>query len=193
MDDAILVTDMALKIVEINPAFTRVTGYSRKEALGQAPGMLSSGRHDKKFYEGLWHALISNGYWKGTIWNRRKNGEVYPEWLSINTIKDPSGEATHYLATFSDLSHQNSFQNQIHLLAYYDSLTGLPNRELFSDRLNLSISQAHRDLEMLALFFLDLDHFKAINDSLGHSTGDQLLRSIATRLSSSLRESDTVA
>ena len=193
INDAILVTNQDLKIVEINPAFTRVTGYTKEEILGRSPSLLSSGRHDKEFYDNMWHSINESGQWTGTIWNRKKNGDIYPEWLSISTMVDSVGKTTHYLATFSDLSHQKSFQNQTHLLAYYDSLTGLPNRVLFNDRLNLSLSQARREMKTVALFFLDLDNFKSINDSLGHAIGDQVLRGVASRLGNSLRESDTVA
>jgi len=191
--DGVLVTDHQLRIIEVNEAFSRVTGYSRKEALGQTPRLLSSGRHGREFYERMWSSVVQNGHWQGTIWNRRKSGEIYPEWLSIDKLENTQGENTHYLAVFSDLSHQEAIQNQIHLLAYYDSLTGLPNRELFTDRLNLSLSLARREKQAVALFFLDLDRFKNINDTLGHSTGDQLLSAVANRLSTCLRESDTIA
>ena len=191
--DGIFVTDLDLRIVEVNTAFTQVTGYTPEQAIGQTPKLFSSGRHTKEFYQRMWRSVQENGQWQGTIWNRRKNGEIYPQWLFITILKDPSDNISHYLAVFSDLSHQETISNQIHLLAYYDSLTGLPNRELFTDRLNLSLSQAHRDKGKVALFFLDLDRFKYINDTLGHATGDHLLSAVAYRLSNSLRESDTVA
>ncbi|MBW9256673.1 MAG: EAL domain-containing protein [Candidatus Thiodiazotropha sp. (ex. Lucinisca nassula)] len=191
--DGILVTDTKLQIIDVNESFSRVTGYSREEALGQKPQMLSSGRHGREYYERMWQQLEQNGVWQGTIWNRRKNGEIYPEWLSIEALTDRRGDVTHYTAVFSDLSRHKDIHNQIHLMAYYDSLTGLPNRQLFSDRLDLSLSQAKREKQKVALFFMDLDRFKDINDSLGHTTGDQLLNAVANRLTSSLRQSDTIA
>ncbi|MCG7869800.1 MAG: diguanylate cyclase [Candidatus Thiodiazotropha taylori] len=191
--DGILVTDTKLQIIDVNESFSRVTGYSREEALGQKPQMLSSGRHGREYYERMWQQLEQNGVWQGTIWNRRKNGEIYPEWLSIEELTDRRGDVTHYTAVFSDLSRHKDIHNQIHLMAYYDSLTGLPNRQLFSDRPDLSLSQAKREKQKVALFFMDLDRFKDINDSLGHTTGDQLLNAVANRLTSSLRQSDTIA
>ncbi|MCU7935339.1 MAG: EAL domain-containing protein [Candidatus Thiodiazotropha sp. (ex Dulcina madagascariensis)] len=191
--DGILVTDTNLRIVEVNEAFTRVTGYTRHEAIGQTPRLLKSGRHGKEFYQRMWNTLLLTGRWQGTIWNRRKSGEIYQEWMCISSFKDKTGQTTHFLAIFTDLSHQKALQNQIHLLAYYDSLTGLPNRELFNDRLDLALTQAHRDKSKIAIFFLDLDRFKTINDTLGHATGDLLLSAVAHRLSNCLRESDTVA
>ncbi|MCG7905421.1 MAG: EAL domain-containing protein [Candidatus Thiodiazotropha taylori] len=191
--DGILITDANLQIIDVNESFSRVTGYSREEALGQKPQLLSSGRHGSEYYERMWQQLEQNGYWQGTIWNRRKNGEIYPEWLSIETLTDRRGDVTHYTAIFSDLSKHKDIHNQIHLMAYYDSLTGLPNRQLFSDRLDLSLSLARREKQKVALFFMDLDRFKDINDSLGHTTGDQLLNAVANRLTSSLRQSDTIA
>ncbi|MET0001704.1 MAG: EAL domain-containing protein [Candidatus Thiodiazotropha lotti] len=191
--DGILVTDAKLQIIDVNESFSRVTGYSREEALGQKPQLLSSGRHGPDYYERMWQQLEQNGVWQGTIWNRRKNGEVYPEWLSIEALTDRRGDVTHYTAVFSDLSKHKDIHNQIHLMAYYDSLTGLPNRQLFSDRLDLSLSLARREKQKVALFFMDLDRFKDINDSLGHTTGDQLLNAVANRLTNSLRQSDTIA
>ncbi|MCG7904124.1 MAG: EAL domain-containing protein [Candidatus Thiodiazotropha lotti] len=191
--DGILVTDAKLQIIDVNDSFSRVTGYSREEALGQKPQLLSSGRHGPDYYERMWQQLEQNGVWQGTIWNRRKNGEVYPEWLSIEALTDRRGDVTHYTAVFSDLSKHKDIHNQIHLMAYYDSLTGLPNRQLFSDRLDLSLSLARREKQKVALFFMDLDRFKDINDSLGHTTGDQLLNAVANRLTNSLRQSDTIA
>lgn len=191
--DSILVTDTDLRIVEVNAAFTKITGYTRNEAIGQTPRLLKSGRHGKEFYQRMWSALLVTGKWRGAIWNRRKNGEIYQVWMRISSFKDKTGKTTHFLAIFIDLKHQKALQNQIHLLAYYDSLTGLPNRELFNDRLALALIQAHRDKNKVAVFFLDLDRFKAINDTLGHATGDLLLVAVAHRLSNCLRESDTLA
>jgi diguanylate cyclase (GGDEF)-like protein/PAS domain S-box-containing protein len=191
--DAIVVTDHNLKIIEINPAFTNVTGYTREEVIGQTPSLLSSGQHDSDFYKGMWRSIDEKGEWKGTIWNRKKNGDIFPEWLVIRSISDSRGIITNYLGTFSDLSHKSSSNNPSHLLAYYDNLTGLPNRALFSDRLKLLIAQAKREMQTIAIFFLDLYKFKSINDSMGHAIGDQVLISIAERLNESLRDSDTVA
>ncbi len=191
--DAIIVTDHNLKIVEINPAFLKVTGYTRDEVIGQTPSLLSSGQHDSDFYQEMWRAINEKGQWKGTIWNRKKSGEIFPEWLVINSIRNSRGHTTNYLGTFSDLSHRSSSDNPSHLLAYYDNLTGLPNRALFSDRLKLLIGQAKREMKTIALFFLDLYKFKSVNDSMGHAIGDQVLINIATRLNDSLCDSDTVA
>ena len=191
--DGMIITDKVLKIVSVNQAFTTTTGYSEQEALGQRPNMLSSGRHDKAFYQAMWLSLEKTGQWQGEIWNRRKNGEIYPEWLNITAIPNEQGEITHYAGIFSDLSAQEHLWQRLHRLAYYDVLTGLPNRDLFMDRLNNALTGGRRQNSSVALLFLDLDRFKTINETLGHTLGDSLLKAVADRLSRCIRESDTIA
>jgi diguanylate cyclase (GGDEF)-like protein/PAS domain S-box-containing protein len=188
-----MITTKALDIVEINPAFVETTGYSRAEALGRSPSMLKSGRHDVAFYQEMWHTLLRTGGWQGEIWNRRKDGQIYPEWLSIVAIIDHTGQTTHYAGIFSDVSSQQHIQERLHSLTYYDVLTGLPNRTLFRDRLENTMAVARREKTLVALYFLDLDRFKDINDTLGHSAGDELLKLVTERLERILRQSDTIA
>ncbi|MCE9664995.1 EAL domain-containing protein [Halomonas sp. M5N1S17] len=191
--EGILVTDPNNRIEFVNPAFTRMTGYTAEEAIGQAPEILASGRHDATFYRQMWDALKQHGFWRGEIWNRRKNGELYLELLTITAITGDNGEVTHYAALFNDITHVRENEDRIRKLAYYDPLTTLPNRRLLEDRLQLAIRHAHRNQSRLAVVFVDLDHFKQINDTLGHAVGDELLVMIADRLQSRLREDDTLA
>ncbi len=191
--EGIMVTDAHAVIVSVNPAFTRLTGYSAAEVVGETPAILSSGRHDKAFYDAMWDALRQTGYWQGEVWNRRKSGEVFPELLTIAAIKDRDGRLTHYAALFSDITEMKENEERIRHLAYYDVLTGLPNRRLLEDRLRVALAHAHRNRRQLAVLFIDLDRFKRINDSLGHEIGDRLLVAIAHRLRDALREDDTVA
>ncbi len=191
--EGILVTDPQGVIVFVNPAFSSITGYTEREAMGKTPRILKSNRHDAAFYTRMWESLGSSGQWKGEIWNRRKDGEAYLEWLSISAIQGEHGATTHYVAVFSDLTERERSQIAIRHRAYHDALTGLPNRLLFGDRLALALAQATRYGRMLAVMFLDLDHFKEINDSLGHPTGDRLLQLAAERLAGAVRGEDTVA
>jgi diguanylate cyclase (GGDEF)-like protein/PAS domain S-box-containing protein len=191
--EAMMVTDANNFIVATNPAFTALTGYSEREALGKNPRMLSSGLQDKMFYQRMWQAIGQNGHWEGEIWNRKINGEVYVEWLSINRIRDDSSEVINYVALFSDVTEKKKAEEQVWRHANFDTLTQLPNRRLFHDRLEQGIRKASRSGESLALFFLDLDRFKEVNDTYGHHAGDQLLIEAARRISACVRESDTVA
>ena len=191
--EAILVTDAENNIIRINPAFTHITGYSESEVAGKNPRILKSERHDITFYQSMWKSLIEEGVWQGEIWNRRKNGETYPEWLSINVIKDDKNRVKHYVSVFRDISDIKSSEKKIEYQAYHDPLTGLPNRSLFSDRLSLAVNQAMRNSSQMALLYIDLDRFKVINDSLGHITGDYLLQSVAKKLIDCVRDGDTVA
>ncbi|NJD05058.1 MAG: diguanylate cyclase, partial [Methylococcaceae bacterium] len=191
--DAIMITDADNHIVSVNQAFCRITGYSHEEALGRNPKLLSSGRHDRDYYAGLWASLHQSGHWQGEIWNRRKSGEIYAEWLSISVVKDRHGKVTHHIAIFSDISIYKEATRHIEFLAHYDPLTGLPNRSLFMDRLEQSLKSAARQRGRAAVLFLDLDRFKNVNDSLGHAVGDSLLIQVAKRISSCLRDTDTVA
>ncbi|MEW6646324.1 MAG: EAL domain-containing protein [Pseudomonadota bacterium] len=191
--EGIMITDANSIIISVNPAFTRLTGYSAEEVVGKSPALLSSGRHDKAFYDEMWRQLRENGHWQGEVWNRRKSGETYPELLTIAAISDRDGKLTHYAALFSDITELKESEERIRHLAYYDALTGLPNRRLLEDRLRVALAHAHRNHRQLALLFIDLDRFKRINDSLGHEVGDQLLIAIAQRLRDSVREDDTVA
>lgn len=191
--DGIMVTDAKGFIQSINPAFTRITGYSAEECIGNTPALLKSGRHDAAFYQKMWSAVHNDGYWAGEVWNRRKNGEIYPEWLSINAIRNHEGEITKLAAILSDITDRKKSEEQIKNLAYYDVLTGLPNRRLFNDRLNVAIANAHRHDHLLGIVFIDLDLFKRINDTLGHSAGDQLLVEVAQRIQQEIREGDTAA
>jgi diguanylate cyclase (GGDEF)-like protein/PAS domain S-box-containing protein len=188
-----MVTDEENRIKTVNPAFTRITGFSQEEVLGRTPHILSSGRHSKSFYEDLWESVLHKGYWSGEIWNRRKDGSVFPEWLSISAIKGEHGVAKEFVAVFSDITKHKENEEQIRYQANYDALTGLPNRSLLSDRLNQAIASAHRENWMLAVLFVDLDHFKVVNDTFGHVVGDELLQLVAARIKACLRESDTVA
>lgn len=193
VDEAILVSDVENRIVTVNPSFTRVTGYAAEEVIGRNPGILASGKHGVEFYREMWSRLISLGGWSGEIWNRRKNGEVYVEWLSIKQVRDQHGNPTHYVAAFSDITVRKADEERVLHQAQYDALTDLPNRVLLFDRLRQALAQARRDKVHLALMYVDLDKFKPINDKLGHAIGDQLLQMVATRMQDCVREMDTVA
>ncbi|MDX1551422.1 MAG: diguanylate cyclase [Marinobacter sp.] len=191
--EGIMVTDANVTIEFVNPAFTQLTGYSPEEVIGKTPDILSSGRHDADFYQRMWHSLTIHGYWRGEIWNRRKTGELYLELLTITAITDDDGETTHYAGLFTDITQHRRDEEQIRQLAYYDALTGVPNRRLLEDRLEHAIRHAHRKEMLLAVMFMDLDHFKQINDTLGHATGDELLLQFTHRVQECLREDDTLA
>ncbi|MBB1075968.1 PAS domain S-box protein, partial [Rhodoferax sp. 4810] len=181
--EAMLATDAGSHIVDINPAFTTLTGYTRADVLGRDPSMLNSGRQNAEFYQDMWRELNTKGHWQGELWNRRKNGEVYAEWLTINTIYHEDGSVHRRVALFSDVTEKKQAEELIWRQANFDGLTGLPNRRMFLDRLGQDLLKAQRSGHRLAVFFLDLDHFKEVNDTLGHETGDLLLAEAARRLS----------
>jgi diguanylate cyclase (GGDEF)-like protein/PAS domain S-box-containing protein len=190
--EAMLIADAGQNIVTVNPAFTSITGYEAADVVGKNPKVLSSGRQTAEFYRAMWGSIREEGQWQGEIWNRRKSGEVFPEWLSISVVRSGKGEIINYISLFSDITERKAAEQKIEFLAHYDALTKLPNRALFADRLELALIMAGRNEKMAALLFLDLDKFKSINDTLGHLAGDLLLQSVAVRLKSCVRESDTV-
>jgi diguanylate cyclase (GGDEF)-like protein/PAS domain S-box-containing protein len=187
------ITDPEAVILRVNSAFERLTGYSADEAVGKSMSLLKSGRHDPLFYQRMWQALHQEGQWKGEIWNRRKSGQVYAEMLSIAAIVAPERGITHYVANFSDITEDKEAEAEIHRLAYYDALTNLPNRRLLQDRLVQAVASTARSGQYGAVFFIDLDNFKALNDTRGHDVGDLLLVEVAHRLRAGVRECDTVA
>ncbi len=190
---AITITDAAGRIVYVNPAFTRVTGYAPEQVLGHTPRMLGSGLHDADFYAEMWGALRALGRWEGEVLNRRRDGTLYVEWISIVAVHDVHGAATHYFSIFHDISERKRAEARTAHMAMFDELTDLPNRHLFDEHLRKAIQQARRRGTRLAVLFLDLDGFKAINDSYGHVVGDEVLRLVAARLQGSVRESDLLA
>ncbi|HEY1043864.1 MAG TPA: EAL domain-containing protein [Telluria sp.] len=191
--DGVIVVDVDGRIVAVNPAFTQITGYTEEEALGQPYSLARSSRHDQEFYDALWRELQESGYWRGELWNLRHNGELYLEWLTLSAVRDNSGTRTHYVGVFSDITKVRESQEQLDHMAHHDPLTQLPNRLLFHDRLHHALQRASRDHEQLALLFIDLDRFKNVNDTLGHHTGDELLKQVAHALAGKLREGDTLA
>jgi len=191
--EGVIITAPDTSIISVNKAFSEVTGYSAEEVIGKKPDMLQSGRQDAEFYQRMWEELDNYGQWQGEIWNRNKRGEIYLEWLSIAAVKDDEGNLSHFVGIFSDITSEKENEERLEHLAHYDQLTGLPNRILFNDRLKQALALARRARNQVAVMFLDLDGFKAINDSLGHAAGDELLAQVAQRLSKCLRESDTVA
>ena len=191
--EGVFVTDAENRIISTNPAFTKITGFTREEALGQDPRMLASGQHGTEFYREMWERLNADGSWQGEIRNRRKSGEAFVEWLSINQVHNEQGTLKHHVAVFSDISDRKAAELRVQHLAHHDLLTDLPNRNLFSDRLRQSLAIARRDKTRLALIYLDLDNFKPVNDTLGHAVGDLLLKDVAKRMRHCVRESDTVA
>ena len=190
--EAIFITDAQQKIIAVNPACYKITGYTEEEFIGHNPNILNSGRQDEQFYKAMWKSINDTGLWQGEIWNRRKNGEIYPEWLSIGTVKNSQNEIINYIAVFSDITRRKEDEAHIEHLAHYDSLTHLPNRALFADRLKHALVAGTRNKTKTALLFLDLDRFKYVNDTMGHVAGDLLLQSVAERLKSCVRESDTI-
>lgn len=191
--EAILVTDADNLIVTVNPAFTMMTGYSYDDVVGKNPSILSSRRQSAEFYQAMWQALNITGHWDGELWNKRKNGEEFAEWLSINVIFNADGTKRLYVAIFSDITDKKRADELIWKQANIDHLTQLPNRSLFRDRLEQEIKLSHRTRQSAALFYIDLDHFKEVNDTLGHDAGDTLLVAAAERISQCVREADTVA
>ena len=191
--EGILITDADSIILDVNPAFSTVTGYSKAEVIGQTPSMVQSGQHDAYFYRQMWQSIDQNGQWQGEVMNRRKDGAIYPEWLAVSSIKDIKGEVLNYIAVFTDISSIKKTENELHFLAHHDALTKLPNRLLLEERLNHSLQRSHRAEFSTAILFIDLDRFKEINDSYGHTVGDKLLKKVADRLKETSREQDTVA
>ncbi len=191
--EGIVITDRDQHILRVNCAFTRLTGYSAMEALGKTPAILKSGRQDAAFYQAMWETLNRDKYWQGELWNRRKNGEIYPEWLTITAVLDGDGRVTNYVGVFSDITLRKEADEKIHQLAFYDPLTGLPNRRLLHDRLQQAMTSSVRSQCKGALLFLDLDNFKVLNDTRGHDIGDLLLIEVAKCLRDCVRSGDTVA
>ena len=191
--EAMFVTGPDQVIESVNPAFTLITGYAAHEVVGKKPSVLASGRHDGGFYEAMHQSLALTGHWQGEIWNRRKNGEIYVEWITISVVKDEAGALTNYIAVFSDITQRKAAEERMRFLAQHDALTGLPNRVLLEDRLLRAIAHAQRNDKKLAVVFLDLVDFKKVNDSVGHHVGDQLLQIVAQKLSVCVRAEDTVA
>lgn len=192
-DHAMIVTRADGTIVSVNNAFTRLTGYSRDEALGANPRILKSSRHDQAFYDHMWSTLLASDHWHGDVWDRRKDGSVYPKYLSISAIRNSSGQLTNYVGIFYDNSERRTVEERLDRLAHYDALTGMPNRCLLLDRLDQAIERAIRLGTKVALLYLDLDHFKQVNDTLGHGAGDELLKGAAARMRANVRAVDTVA
>jgi len=191
--EAIVIMDAHSRVVSVNGAFADMTGYLAKEVLGKTPSVLASDLHDDAFYQRLWASLRESGYWHGELWSRRRNGEAYPAWLGISTLRGPQGGVSHYVAIFSDISERKAAEARIEFLAHHDPLTDLPNRLLLRDRLERAIAQGERAGSRVALLFIDLDRFKTVNDSLGHPVGDRLLREAAMRLRKCVRDMDTVS
>ncbi|WP_397380250.1 EAL domain-containing protein [Pseudomonas sp.] len=191
--EGVMITDLQQRITAVNRAFTSITGYSEAEALGNSPRLIASGRHDSAFYAAMWYSLSASGNWQGEVWNKRKNGEIYPEWLTISAVRDSDQEITHFVGVFADISSLKNAQASLDHQAHHDPLTGLPNRTLFEARLHTAIDATQSEHRAGAVLFIDLDRFKHINDSLGHPVGDQLLKSIAERLLTHLRAIDTLA
>lgn len=190
---SMIITDAQAVILRVNRAFSDLFGYTAEEALGQTPRFLQSGRHDQAFYAALWAGIQNDHVWQGEIWNRRKNGDIFPEWLRITAVCSEEGVVTHYVATHTDITQRKAAEQEIRHLAFYDPLTLLPNRRLMQDRLHQAVAHARRNKHRLALVFIDLDKFKPVNDEFGHKAGDEVLQAVAHRLHACVRESDTVA
>ncbi|MDF0606578.1 EAL domain-containing protein [Neisseriaceae bacterium TC5R-5] len=188
----VMITDKAMHIIDINRAFTKITGYVLEEIVGQTAPILHAEQHEPNFYQTIWHSLLTTGHWQGEVWNHRKDGSVFPEWLTLTALYDDAGEVSHYIGLFSDISQIKKSETEMAQLAHYDSLSGLPNRLLFFSRLEHAIQTAKREHQRLAVLFIDLDNFKQINDTHGHNIGDDLLIELASRLKSCLRTNDTV-
>lgn len=192
-EEGVAITDANQVILRVNKAFVEITGYSAEDVVGKTPSFLSSDRHDESFYASMWEDISNTGKWQGEIWNKRKNGEIYPEWLTVTAVKGADGEVSNYVGTFDDITQRKSAENEISQLAFYDPLTDLPNRRLLLDRLKHALASSSRTNRQIALLFIDLDNFKTLNDTLGHDIGDQLLQQIALGLAGRVREGDTVA
>jgi len=191
--EGIVITDPQSVIIEVNDAFCRITGYNHQELIGQTPRFLRSGHHGSEFYASMWMSLLEEGLWRGEIWNRRKSGEVFPEQLTISAVLDEQGHPAHYVGVVVDITAIKRHEAELDRIAHYDALTGLPNRVLLHDRMQQAIAKAHRDRNLLAVCFLDVDGFKPVNDTLGHGAGDRLLIELADRFHAQLRSNDTVA
>ncbi|CAD6882395.1 diguanylate cyclase/phosphodiesterase (GGDEF & EAL domains) with PAS/PAC sensor(s) [Methylomonas albis] len=191
--EGILITDATATIIDVNPTFCEITGYSRKEVIGRNPSMLQSGKYAQDFYRDMWQALREAQHWQGELWNRKKNGELYAEWLTVSALCDGYGNVTHYIGLFSDVTQAKQQQQLLELLAHYDPLTRLPNRILFADRLNQAIAHSKREKSLLAICFLDLDGFKPVNDQFGHDVGDRVLVEVAERIKNAIRAEDSVS
>ena len=191
--DGIIVTDADANILRVNKAFTQITGFEPGEVVGQNPRILKSGRHDTSFYSSMWHSINTTGSWTGEIWNRRKSGDIYPERLTISVLKKPDGQVSNYVASIADITVHKAAEEEIRSLAFYDPLTGLPNRRLMLDRLQQALASCNRSEKYGSILFIDLDNFKALNDTLGHDKGDVLLQQVAHRLELCVRKGDTVA
>jgi diguanylate cyclase (GGDEF)-like protein/PAS domain S-box-containing protein len=188
-----VITDANHVILRVNPAFTAITGYTAEDVVGKTPHLLESNRHKKDFYRAMWKDAYTTGVWRGEVWQRRKDGEIYPDWLTITAVKSDAGIVTHYIGTHTDITARKAAEEKIVFLAFHDALTGLPNRRLFTERLSQTLAANERSIRHGAVLLLDLDNFKTLNDTLGHHSGDLLLQEVGLRLTQCLRKGDTVA